>query len=369
MRPFISKLVLLMFGTAALVGCGVPGVPKPPSLELPEPASDLRAVRKGDSVYLDWTLPAETTDRLPVRHLGLTRICRSLDAAMSECADPVGEVPAPQVPGASFQRDKSAKPDTKVQANYTDNLPRRLLVENPGAQIFYAVSVLNENGRSAGISNTVHVPAVAAMAHPSDFRAQVAAEGVVLSWTGIPPAPEVPGLSHTYRVYRRPEDGNSDTVVGEVPLDTASATQLVDHSFEWEKTYFYRATVVTLIQEEGKPESQFEGDDTPAVRVFAHDVFPPAVPSSLQAVFSGTGQQPFIDLIWAPDTDADLAGYNVFRHGAGGEPVKINAELVKAPAYRDMNVAPGNNYVYSVSAVDVRGNESARSQETSEAVP
>src|SRR5580704_16506279 len=106
MMHSIWKLLLLLSGTAALVGCGVPGVPKPPSLELPEPVTDLRAVRKGDRVYLDWTVPNETTDRLPLRHLGPTRVCRSLDAAMSECASPVGEVAAPQLPGAGLQRTK-----------------------------------------------------------------------------------------------------------------------------------------------------------------------------------------------------------------------------------------------------------------------
>jgi hypothetical protein len=369
MRQFISKLMILLSGTAALVACGVPGIPKPPSLDLPEPVTDLRAVRKGDSVYLNWTVPAESTDRLAVRHLGPTRICRSLDAPMSECVNPVGEVPAPQLPGAGPQQGEPAKPAPQMQGNYTDRLPRTLLAGNPGAQVFYAISVLNGNGRSAGISNVVPVPAVAAMPPPSDFRAQVMAEGVVLSWTGIPLVPETPGLHHVYRLYRRPEGGNTDTVVAEVPLDASSTSRVVDHSFEWEKTYFYRATVVTLIHKEGKPETQFEGDDTPAVRVFAHDTFPPAVPAALQSVFSGIGQQPFIDLIWAPDTDADLAGYNVFRHEAGAEPVKVNSDLVNAPAFRDMNVASGKTYFYSVSAVDVRRNESARSQETSEAVP
>jgi hypothetical protein len=369
MRKFISKLGLLICGAAALVGCGVPGVPKSPSLALPQPVADLRAARKGDSVYLVWTVPAETTDRLAVRHLGPTRICRSLNAAMSECSNPVGEVASSQLSGAKPEQTKSVKPATNVQASYTDLIPPTLLVENSSAQIFYAISVLNENGRSAGVSNTVLVPAVPPVVPPSDFRAQVTAEGVVLNWTGVPHPPEVAGLRHAYRVYRRPEGGNTDTVAGELPLDISSATRLVDHSFEWEKTYLYRATVVTLIREEGKPETQFEGDDTTAVEVFAHDVFPPAVPSGLQAVFSGTGQQPFIDLIWAPDADADLAGYNVFRHEAGGEPAKINAELVKTPAFRDMNVVSGKNYFYSVSAVDVRGNESAGSQETSETVP
>ena len=369
MRHFISKLVLLISGSAALVGCGVPGVPKPPSLDLPEPVADLRAVRKGDRVYLDWTVPAETTDRLAVRRLGPTRICRSLDAAMSECGNPVGEVVAAQLAGAGSPQTKSVKPAVKVQANYIDSLPGRLLVENPGTQISYAISVLNGNGRSAGLSNVARVPAVAALPPPSDFRAQVTAEGVVLSWTAVPGGSETPGLQTLYRLYSRPEGGTADTVVGQLPLDASSATQVVDHSFEWEKTYLYRATVVTLIHQDGKPEIQFEGDDTSPVKVFAHDVFPPAVPSGLQAVFSGAGQQPFIDLIWAPDTEADLAGYNVFRHEVGAEPMKISADPVKTPAFRDTNVASGKEYVYSVSAIDVRGNESAKSQDASETVP
>ena len=368
MRQFSSELVLSISVAASLLGCGVPGVPKPPSLELPQPVTDLRAVRKGDSVYLVWTAASETTDRLPARHLGPTRICRSLDSAMSECASPVGEVPASQIPAAGVQQTKAARSAAQMQANYTDNLPARLLVENPDAQISYAISVLNANGRSAGISNAVQVPAVAALPPPSGFRAQVTREGVVLAWDGVQPASETPGLRHVYRVYRRPENGNTDTVAGELPLD-ASATQFVDHSFDWEETYSYRATVVTLIHKEGKPEIQFEGDDTPSLKVFVHDVFPPAVPSGLQAVFSGAGQQPFIDLIWAPDTDADLAGYNVFRHETGFESAKISSGLVKTPAFRDMNVAAGKNYFYSVSAVDVRGNESAQSQEATEAVP
>jgi hypothetical protein len=366
MTRFILKLVLLLAGSAALVGCGVAGVPKPPSLELPEPVADLRAVRKGDSVFLVWTAPSETTDRLAIHHVGPTRICRSLGVAMSDCADAVGEVATPQLPDVRLT--KTAKPAAKMQMNYVDRLPQ-LLVENPGTKIFYAISVLNGNGRSAGISKVVQVPAMPVPPPPSDFQAQVAAEGVVLSWTGNLQSQKMPGVRHTYRVYRRAEGGNADTVAGELPLDSSSATRFVDHSFEWEKTYSYRATVVTLIDEEGKPETQFEGDDTPAVRVFAHDVFPPAVPSGLQAVFSGSGQHPFIDLIWAPDTDADLAGYNIFRREADAEPVKINPELVKAPTFRDMNVASGKTYEYSVSAVDVRGNESARSQEAGEEVP
>jgi len=71
----------------------------------------------------------------------------------------------------------------------------------------------------------------------------------------------------------------------------------------------------------------------------------------------------------APVSDVDLDGYNVYRHEDGMPAVKVNDHPLKTPAYRDSSVASGKTYFYSVSAVDVRGNESAHSEETSEAVP
>jgi hypothetical protein len=148
-----------------------------------------------------------------------------------------------------------------------------------------------------------------------------------------------------------------------------SGNSLIDTEIEWEKTYEYRAETVSVIAEPGKPEVLIEGDDTPELKVFADDTFPPAVPTGLQAVFSGPGQSPFVDLIWAPDTDADFAGYNVYRREPGTAATKLNGDLVKNPAYRDAHVDSGKTYLYSVSAVDIRGNESARSEEATEAVP
>ena len=86
-------------------------------------------------------------------------------------------------------------------------------------------------------------------------------------------------------------------------------------------------------------------------------------------MYSGPGQAPFIDLLWAPVTDADLAGYNVYRRENEARAAKINGDLVKTPAFRDTAVTPGKSYAYSVSAVDERGNESPRSEEASETVP
>jgi hypothetical protein len=179
-----------------------------------------------------------------------------------------------------------------------------------------------------------------------------------------------------FRIYRRAEPIPNATKIAEIDSTECAAEEhdkiipsFLDQTFEWESTYFYHGAAVSVLEAAGKPAVEVEGDDTAEVKVFAHDVFPPAVPSGLQAVFSGPGQQPFIDLIWAPVTDADLDGYNVYRHEDGAATVKLNSELVKSPAFRDTQVEAGKKYFYSVSAVDQRGNESARSEEASESMP
>jgi len=370
MRPAYSNIFFGVLATALLAGCGAPGIPIPPSLELAKPVTDLRAVRKGDNVYLAWSVPVETTERRAIRRPGPTRVCRSVGDTIAQCEAPVGEIsPArvtPPAPSPAKKKDGTTAP--RLTAGYRETLPLALQAQSHD-QVTYAVEVLNASQRSGGLSNLVQVPAAPALPPPAGFQAQVTTDGVLLSWSEVPLPSETPGLRYVYRVYRREKESTTSALAGEIPLENPTALQLVDHGFEWEHTYSYRAAVVTLIARDGKPELQVEGEDTPTVTVFAHDVFPPAVPSGLQAVFSGVGQAPFVDLVWAPDTEADLAGYNIFRHPEGGQPVKINSELVKAPNYRDAAVQSGKTYFYSVSAVDVRGNESAKSEEANEAVP
>jgi hypothetical protein len=365
---------MCVLGSVMLVSCGTPGAPIPPSLELPGRVTDLHATRKGDKVYLAWTVPSKTTERQTVRHPGPTRICRSLKAEMADCKNPVAELPACRFPLPRTASSTKGATVQKVQASYIDILPRDLQTTG---EITYAVAVLNESGRSAGLSNAAKVPSAPTLPPPENFNAEVDAEGVLLSWK-CPTVPvEVnPAFTYKLRVYRREGEKQTDTKVSDVNFADCAHAQpanetgrFLDQTFEWEKRYDYRAAVVTIVSESGKPELAVEGDDTPVRQVFAHDVYPPATPSSLQAVFSGAGQKPFVDLVWSAGTEADLAGYNIYRHEAGGQPAKLNSQLVKTPAYRDTDVQSGRKYFYSVSAVDDRNNESTRSEETEEQIP
>ena len=284
-----------------------------------------------------------------------------MGAPLTECGPPVGKAAAPTLPSAK-------SPKQKTTDSYTDTLPTQLESNDPSASVTYAVEVLNAEGRGAGLSNQVRVPVIRALPPPQDFGARVTSGGIVLTWASdVHPA--TPSLRYLYRVYRRLDESKEETLTVEMPAGGEHDLSFTDSNFEWEKTYEYWAETVTVIALQDKPEVVVEGDDSPVVKVFAHDVFPPSVPSGLQAVFSGPGQASFIDLIWAPVSDVDLDGYDIYRREKGSAAVKINAALVKTPAYRDTSVVSGKHYFYSVSAVDVRGNESARSEEAEETVP
>jgi hypothetical protein len=363
MKRSTPKFLLALGAPLMFTACATIGPPQPPSLELPKPPSDLRARRKGDHVALTWTAPSLTTDRQKIRSVGPTRICRGLGKELTQCGVPMGEAAAQPI---SITTQASQQ---KVERSYTDPLPKQLQRDNPSAFATYAIEVLNAAGRGAGLSNQVRISLVRTLPPPQDFDARVADQGVVLTWTNnIPAASPTTPVHYVYRVYRRSE-GGPQILAGEIPVGNERSLRLTDSGIEWEKTYEYRAETVTVIAQENRPELQIEGEDTPEIKVFVHDVFPPAAPAGLQAVASGPGQKTFIDLVWAPVSDADLDGYSVYRREEATTAVKINAEPVKTPAYRDTNVMSRKRYFYSVSAVDVRGNESSRSEEASETVP
>jgi hypothetical protein len=300
-----------------------------------------------------------TTERQTVRTVGPTRICRALNSALRNCENPVSEAPAQSSPASPQASPESAR------ESYTGTISPEIQSDSLSNVASYAVEVLNRKGRGAGLSNEVKVSLLRTLPPPKDFEAHVTAQGVVLSWNIEAPSLPSGGIRYAVRIERK-QAGNPPTVIAEVPLE--GDQKFIDSNIEWEKSYEYHANVVT-IADENDSHVQVEGDDTAELKVFADDVFPPAVPGGLQAVFSGPGQAPFIDLIWAPDTDADFAGYNVYRSEAGQEAKRLNTELVKNPAYRDSDVERGKTYIYSISAVDLRGNESARSEKATESVP
>ena len=357
-------LVACLALVVLFAGCGTPGAPQLPSLQLARPVDDLTASRKGLHVQLDWTLPRKNTDRTLVKHIPEARICRREGTALMSGCTEVARIANTKPEPPKKQKGGTQPPAVRMQ--YVDTLPADLGERNPSGFVRYAVELLNEHGRSAGVSNQVLIPVAPTLPPPDELSAEVSADGVRVAWSGgsTPSAPT--GLTYQYRIMRKPEGAPAYVAVTDVaPSSTGS---YLDRTSAWEQKYDYRITSLTLVNANGISAS-VEGEDSRPVAVFTKDVYPPGRPVGLQAVFSSIGQKPFIDLTWAPNTDGDVAGYNIFRRTEAGTFEKLNKQIVPVPSYRDASVEGGKKYIYSVSAVDLRGNEGPRSSEASETVP
>ena len=355
----IKTLIFLAAVAALLAGCATPGAPLPPSLNVPNAVDNLKAERKGDTVTLSWSPPEETTDGARVSRPGKMVVRR----ATGENATPftIRELPLQPV-----RKSESATPVT-VQ----DSLAVIFASNAMPDFAVYTVETQNNSGKTAGASNEVSVPLAPALPTPEAVQAQNTAQGIRLSWKDARAPQNRTHLTarFVYRIMRQREGTDQQPTM--VKQLDAGAMLFVDTGIEWEKNYQYWITPVTIWENLGTgTKGEFPGDDSQHVAVTTRDVFPPAAPVSLQAVFSGDLNKAFIDLAWTPNSESDLAGYNVYRRSVDEQQFKkVNADLVKTSAFRDSAVRPGTQYFYVVSAVDLRNNESPKSAETSETVP
>jgi len=108
-------------------------------------------------------------------------------------------------------------------------------------------------------------------------------------------------------------------------------------------TYYYQVTAAdwALPYNESVP--------TEPKPVTPRDQTPPEVPQALEAAASNR----LVSLTWAPNTDADLAGYNVYRsESATGGFTRTNPTLVTKASYEDAQVMNGTTYYYYIRAQD-----------------
>ena len=76
-----------------------------------------------------------------------------------------------------------------------------------------------------------------------------------------------------------------------------------------------------------------------------------------------------VDLNWKGSTSTDIAGYNIYRGPDGRSWKKVNASLTASTTYSDLTAADSSTYYYAATAVDLKGNESSKSNISKAAIP
>lgn len=335
-----------------MAGCGMNASPQPPSLKLPDPVADLSGSRVGDEVHLHWTMPKRDTDKVILKGDQKVRICRRVETGACETAGML--LIAPNAPG-----------------EFVDHLPgavaggsTRLLV--------YTVALENHAGHNAGPSNAVYTVTGPPLPKMEDFSAAASPDGVVLNWK-----PEAGAeLIRIHRVLvvdpkvKQPSQMGGSPAPAEQTLEVTGQDEgkALDRDAALDNVYRYGAERVRRYTIENHI---FEVTSalSDVININARDIFAPRTPIGLQAVADPEAKA--IDLSWSPNTERDIAGYEVYRREAGStsNPVRVSPPGLIAPSFRDASARLGRSYAYSVSAVDRDGNESARSADVEETLP
>ena len=113
-------------------------------------------------------------------------------------------------------------------------------------------------------------------------------------------------------------------------------------------SYYY---AVTAIDSWG-----LESPKSDVLRVKSGDFTPPVSPSGLDVpTFDRTAGTAQLD--WDRSPSADLAGYRVYRQGAEGPRAPVTA-LLFTPGFEDRTLPSAGTFTYSITAIDLAGNES-----------
>src|SRR5215510_12741293 len=222
------------------------------------------------------------------------------------------------------------------------------------------VRATREGGKAASVTMAPVLPA-------QGLHSELDVRGVYLIWENEIETRD-PSLKFDYRVYRSEKGSSKRTAIpylrGVIHTREGERWSAVDTTIEWEKTYSYSVKPITRVYAAGgKLIDEIEGDESAPIEVTTHNVFPPAVPERLLVLVTQRGDERFVDLLWAPNAEKEISGYNVYRRDENGEPVRISSVSLTVLSFQDTNVETGHTYFYSISAVNKHGNESARSQE------
>ena len=255
-----------------------------------------------------------------------------------------------------FTNPNQATPDRTFSSVLTTYVDTPVTADQPYVYRVRAVGPANVKSElSAPVSAQATAPAPV-LAAPRNVQAIDGIEYIAITWTANTEA-ELIG----YRVLRYTDPAQTEAEA----IYTTVQTTYIDAEVEVGRTYVYRVQAIGSNNEESELSLFASAEVLP-------DNSPPATPGNFVAVLASSGTS--IELSWdAPIRDRDidiltgLAGFVIYRLEVSSTDASNVAltEIARVGAtdemYRDTNLRSQTMYRYQISAIDHRGNESARS--------
>ena len=212
-----------------LSGCGYPGEPLPPALKRPTRVADLAVVERGSKVYIQFTVPALTTEGLPVTKPDIELRMGPMPAEGFSAWEKTAE----RIPQAAIQIDGS---HAIVQVDASKFYNKTVVI---------AVRVHGPHGVDVGWSRPELLELILALPVPEGLVATDAPDAVRLDWHAA--APE-------FRILRKAADETAFRQIG-----TSDKPSYPDPTIEYGKTYDY---LVQSIEKSGEHYAESEPSTT-----------------------------------------------------------------------------------------------------------
>jgi len=351
--PLFLSLCLFIFLTA----CGKIGEPLPPIPRSRLNVDELSVEQQGAQLILSF--PFTRTTRTRLQRVDIYRLIESPSAprglpveAFSERAHVIHSITADQIPL------------NNSRITYNDQL--NMSGGQRNTRYRYAVRMVNTAGQAADFSNYVIIePLFNLSLPPTGLRPTQRETQIEIAWD----RPEAnmnettPANVAGYNIYRR-----AGEAVSRINTEPLREPRFIDRNFQFGANYQYVVRSLSLRPGSANLSEAIESNDSAPLDHTPKDIFPPAPPKPITIASINS----LVTLFWPLNAEPDVAGYNIYRaedENASPEKwVKLNPEMHKTASFRDERVQAGKKYFYQITAVDVFGNESARSETVSETV-
>lgn len=215
-----------------------------------------------------------------------------------------------------------------------------------GGYYYYVASVDTAGNEAASRKVFAEIYDITPPSKPQEFAAVADTGKVVLKWE-MNPEPDLMG----YLIYRTVDKNKKDNFVL-LNADPVLSNQYIEKlPFNAKNKFLYRLIAIDSSYNKSEPSE--------LVSVRMPDILPPSQPFIKEV----REEEDKIIIEWIPNVDADLMGYHLFR-AVGSDTAKfeqLNINLLPGSSFRytDRLTEAGQQYFYSLQALDSTGNRSA----------